>query len=42
MLQWMEEYNQQKKLEDEKAWADIYNTHDWNTTQGLPASHGIG
>ena len=28
-----------KILEDENAWANIYNRHGQNTTRGLPASH---
>ena len=39
MLDKMEKYVEQKKLEDEKEWANIYNKHGQNTAQGLPASH---
>ena len=39
MLEWMEKYNGQKKLEDEIAWANIYHRHGPNTARGLPASH---
>ena len=37
MLEWMEEYNQQKKLQDKIAWVDIYNRHGQNSTQGIHA-----
>lgn len=39
MLEWMEKYAEQKKLEDENAWTNIYNRHGENTNRGLPASH---
>ncbi|XP_059075535.1 uncharacterized protein LOC131875398 [Cryptomeria japonica] len=39
LLEWMEKYAEQNKLEDEKAWANIYNIHGQNTAQGLPTSH---
>jgi len=39
MLEWMEKYIEKKKLEDENAWANIYNRHGENTTRGLPTSH---
>ena len=39
MLEWMEKYSEQKKLEDEKAWVEICNRHGQNTSRQLPASH---
>lgn len=39
MLEWKKKYVEKDKLEDENAWADIYNRHGENTTRGFPVSH---
>lgn len=41
MLEWMEKYVEQKKLEDENEWANIYIDMVKKTTQGLPTRHKI-